>query len=426
MGCGGSKVAPEGGGAGGVGGALAVAKEKALDAKAKVDEATAKAKEKALEAKAKVDEARAAVKAKVDANPGMASAAGVLATGGATLIPKAIASASTSAGSKGGASAKSDEDDDEGDVAETKSEIYMLIYQVAEKYGLANLDIDKVTGALAKVGICNTEGLVTIMAMLDEAEDLLLPVGGVDPLLELEDEAEDAVAEQAAKEEAEKAKLLAHESRKEKEARLKAEKQAEKERLLAEKDAKKAAKEKAKKAPKKAKRKPKKEETKDPRSGLEEEFEEAEVEAAKPKGYINTMAAVAVYKEILAALEEAGAPPTLWTLLRTENSGTSVELRTWRFGAQFTNSHRIYLNSDGVIKETKSSMGMKHKAEYFKVKTGITDFTKKSRMGSSDFTFKNATTGKELVFKKVKNAKQVFEFIEEHILNLDFPKGGHW
>ena len=47
-------------------------------------------------------------------------------------------------------------------------------------------------------------------------------------------------------------------------------------------------------------------------------------------------------------------------------------------------------------------------------------------MGSSDFTFKNADTGKDLVFKKVKNAKQVFEFIENKILNLDFPKGGHW
>lgn len=67
-----------------------------------------------------------------------------------------------------------------------------------------------------------------------------------------------------------------------------------------------------------------------------------------------------------------------------------------------------------------------HEAKYFTIKTGITDFEKKSRFGHSSFTFIDASTGKKIVFKKVKNAKEVFEFIEEKILLLDFPTGGHW
>jgi len=157
--------------------------------------------------------------------------------------------------------------------------------------------------------------------------------------------------------------------------------------------------------------------------GLEIIMEAFDATSNRPKP---TDVAPVVFNKLMQELEKAGVPASFWLLMKKENSGQSVELRTWRFGAQISNSHRIYLNADGVIKETKSSMGMSHKAEYFKVKTGITDFTKKSRMGSSDFTFKNADTGKDLVFKKVKNAKQVFEFIENKILNLDFPKGGHW
>jgi len=133
-----------------------------------------------------------------------------------------------------------------------------------------------------------------------------------------------------------------------------------------------------------------------------------------------------IFAQLMDELKKVGVPPTFWLCMKKENSGGAVELRTWRLGAQIMNSHRIYLNSDGIIKETKSSKMISHEAYYYKCKTGITDFEKKSRWGSSAFTFINADTGKKLVFKKVKNAKQVFEFIEEKILLLDFPTGGHW
>lgn len=68
-----------------------------------------------------------------------------------------------------------------------------------------------------------------------------------------------------------------------------------------------------------------------------------------------------------------------------------------------------------------------HEAHYYKIKSAKpTDFEKKSSWGSSTFTFINADTNKKLAFKSVKNAKEVFEFIEEKILMLTFPTGGHW
>lgn len=51
-------------------------------------------------------------------------------------------------------------------------------------------------------------------------------------------------------------------------------------------------------------------------------------------------------------------PPTFWLYMRKENSMQAIELRTWRYGEIVPKSHRIYLNSDGVIKETKSTMAI--------------------------------------------------------------------
>jgi len=121
-----------------------------------------------------------------------------------------------------------------------------------------------------------------------------------------------------------------------------------------------------------------------------------------------------------------GLPPAFLLYLLNELRGDAIELRTWRWGSQIMNSHRIYLNSDGVIKETKSSKAISHEATFYTIKTGITDFEKKSSWGSSTFTFVNKDTGKKLKFPKVKNAKEVFQFIEDRILLLDFPTGGHF
>jgi ubiquitin len=133
-----------------------------------------------------------------------------------------------------------------------------------------------------------------------------------------------------------------------------------------------------------------------------------------------------IFTILMEEFKQLGVPSAFWLYMKKECSMQAIELRTWRYGSQFTSSHRIYLNSDGVIKETKSSKAISHEAHYYTIKTGITDFEKKSRWGSSTFKFVNKDTGKKLEFKKVKNAKQVFEFIEEKILLLDFPTGGHW
>ena len=55
---------------------------------------------------------------------------------------------------------------------------------------------------------------------------------------------------------------------------------------------------------------------------------------------------------------QVGLPPAFMAYMLKIGDGEAIELRTWRWGAQFTKSHRIWLNSNGYIKETKSSMGL--------------------------------------------------------------------
>jgi len=382
------------------------------------------------------------------------------AASGAKAVVKTASSAVSSSVAKSNATKsdskdkisdkKTGDDDDADDDAELETdytELLGVITECAVKYGMVDLDPAAICQALSSVGVCNHEGLKLVISLLAKTHkdmDMHESVWDREDREDREDgrhvegdsEDEEEGGEEgvtAAAPEAADVKKLSPAERKAAEKKLKKmskkkpKKPTKKDKAKAAKAAKKKLKDDKKNAKKNAKAAKKaKSKSGNPQSGLEADWNDAEEKENEPRGYVNMHLTVELQKALKTALDKANCPMTFWAYLLGHIDGESVELRTWRLGAQLMNSHRIYLNSDGIIKETKSSKLISHEAYYYKCKTGITDFEKKSRWGSSAFTFINADTGKKLVFKKVKNAKEVFQFIEENILLLDFPTGGHF